>query len=67
MLVRKFAVELAPREIGCVMMSPGWVKTDMGRPEAPLEPEESIAGMLREFEVAPSGAFAGWDGVGKAW
>ena len=48
-------------------MSPVWVKTDMGRPEAPLEPQDSVAGMLREFEVAESRAFAGWDGVGKAW
>lgn len=34
---------------------------------APLEPEESIAGMLGTLEEAKTGSFMSWDGKVMPW
>lgn len=47
MFNRSLAANLKDEGFTCVVMSPGWVRTDMGRPEANLSPEESITGMMK--------------------
>jgi NAD(P)-dependent dehydrogenase (short-subunit alcohol dehydrogenase family) len=47
MVTRALAAEFQPRGISVVAMSPGWVKTDMGGPNAPLTPEESARDIAR--------------------
>jgi NAD(P)-dependent dehydrogenase (short-subunit alcohol dehydrogenase family) len=64
------AKELQPRGISVVLLDPGWVKTDMGGPHAPLSPQESITGMRKVLSGDPmeiSGKFLGHDGMPRAW
>jgi NAD(P)-dependent dehydrogenase (short-subunit alcohol dehydrogenase family) len=64
------AKELAPRGISVVMIDPGWVKTDMGGPNAQLTPEQSISGIRKVLAGEPmeiSGKFIGYDGVIRPW
>lgn len=66
----QLAHALAPRGIVVVALHPGWVRTDMGNPDAPLAPEESVAGLLQVLErVSPadSGRFFDWQGQPIAW
>jgi NAD(P)-dependent dehydrogenase (short-subunit alcohol dehydrogenase family) len=56
--------------ITIVVIHPGWVKTDMGGPNAALEPHESIAGMRRviaKLTQADSGKFFDYRGHNVAW
>ena len=49
---------------------PGWVQTRMGGASAPLEPEESVAGMRRVIESLgreQSGGFFSYDGSEIPW
>ena len=53
MVVVNLARDLAGRGITVLALHPGWVRTDMGGPDAPVSPQESIAGMRRV--IAESG------------
>jgi NAD(P)-dependent dehydrogenase (short-subunit alcohol dehydrogenase family) len=69
-VMKSLAIDLAPRGIIAVPMHPGWVRTDMGGPKAPLGPEESAAGMRRVITgltLADSGRFLQWDGQELPW
>jgi NAD(P)-dependent dehydrogenase (short-subunit alcohol dehydrogenase family) len=69
-VVRSLAVDLAPRGVVCVALSPGWVRTDMGGPHAPLFPEDSVAGMRRVIDgldLAQTGRFFVHDGSTLPW
>jgi NAD(P)-dependent dehydrogenase (short-subunit alcohol dehydrogenase family) len=70
MAVKSLAIDLKGRGIIAVTVSPGWVQTDMGGADAPLRPEESIAGMIRVFaRLRPddSGKFLSYDGSEIPW
>jgi NAD(P)-dependent dehydrogenase (short-subunit alcohol dehydrogenase family) len=70
MLTRQLAAELAGQGTIVVAMSPGWVATDMGGPSAPLEPAESVHGVLNvvgALTPAQSGSFLDHAGVVLPW
>ncbi|HKN30498.1 MAG TPA: SDR family NAD(P)-dependent oxidoreductase [Roseiarcus sp.] len=45
-LMRSFAARHASDRRGFVIIAPGWVRTDMGGPNAPLSVEDSIPGVV---------------------
>jgi NAD(P)-dependent dehydrogenase (short-subunit alcohol dehydrogenase family) len=70
MVVRSLAIDLAPRGITCVVVNPGWVRTDMGGPSASLEPSESISALRRliaTFGPEQSGKFFNHTGREYPW
>ena len=70
MVMRSAAIDLAPRGISCVLIHPGWVRTDMGGPNAPLSPQESVRAMRRLIDTLgpkDSGKFYSYDGHEHPW
>ncbi len=61
------ALELKGRGIKVVTLHPGWVKTDMGGEQAPIEAPESIAGMRKVIASADGGAMRDYSGKQIAW
>lgn len=69
-VVKSLAVDLAPRGIIAVPIHPGWVRTDMGGPSAPLSVEASAAGIrkvIAGLTPADSGRFLCHDGSELPW
>jgi NAD(P)-dependent dehydrogenase (short-subunit alcohol dehydrogenase family) len=70
MVMRSAAIDLAPRRISCVLVNPGWVRTDMGGPGARLTPQESVTALRRQidsFGPNHSGRFYNYDGREYPW
>jgi len=70
MVMRSLAIDLAPRGITCVVVNPGWVRTDLGGAQATLTPAESVRALRRLIETlgpAQSGKFFNYDGGQYAW
>jgi NAD(P)-dependent dehydrogenase (short-subunit alcohol dehydrogenase family) len=70
MVMRSLAIDLAPRGITCVVINPGWVRTDMGGLNASLEPSESISRMRRIIATLgpeQSGKFFNHNGREYPW
>jgi NAD(P)-dependent dehydrogenase (short-subunit alcohol dehydrogenase family) len=70
MAMRSVAADLAARGITCVVVNPGWVRTDMGGAGAPLRVEDSVAAMralLERLGPRDSGKFFNHDGREHAW
>ena len=70
MVVRSLAIDLAPRGITCVVVNPGWVRTDMGGPHATQTTTESVTMLRRLIETlgpAQSGKFFNYNGREYAW
>lgn len=70
MLTRTMAFDLQGEKVVVVCLDPGWVKTDMGGPGAPLTPEESaaaIAKTLKGLTMKQTSLFLYNDGSELKW
>jgi NAD(P)-dependent dehydrogenase (short-subunit alcohol dehydrogenase family) len=70
MVMRSLAIDLAPRGIPCVVVNPGWVRTDMGGSHATLTPAESVKRLRDLIETLgprQSGKFFNHDGQEYPW
>lgn len=62
--------ELKGEGFSCVVVHPGWVQTDMGGPNAPLKPEQSVASLIKlidKLSTTDSGKFFNYDGSILPW
>jgi NAD(P)-dependent dehydrogenase (short-subunit alcohol dehydrogenase family) len=69
-LHRSLASDPAAGGVTVLLVSPGWVQTDMGGSSAPTAVEESVAGMMRvvaRATPADSGRFFDWQGAVVPW
>ena len=69
-LMRAVAADLRKDGIPLVIAHPGWVRTDMGGPSAPVAPEESAAGLANLIDtltMKTTGRFMDWDGAEREW
>ena len=69
-VMKCLSIDLAPKGIKTVALHPGWVKTDMGGPNALIDTEESVAGMrivIGQLTQERSGHFIHYDGKSISW
>lgn len=67
---KSLANELAPEGFTCVVVHPGWVRTDMGGPSAPILPPDSVKMLLKLIDgltPADNGKFFNNDGTILPW
>ena len=69
-VMQVLALELEDEGIIVCPVHPGWVRTDMGGPQADISTEESVAGIIRlidSLETSQTGRFWTWDGREHPW
>jgi NAD(P)-dependent dehydrogenase (short-subunit alcohol dehydrogenase family) len=70
MAVSCLALDLQSRGVTCLLLHPGWVKTEMGGPNAAIEIPLSIAGMktvIDRVTAADTGKFFDYQGQAIPW
>ena len=69
-VVKSMSHDLADKGVKCVALHPGWVKTDMGGPNAEISSRESVSQMfetLLALQAVDSGRFIDIDGSDIPW
>ena len=69
-VVKSLSVDLKPKGITVVSLHPGWVKTDMGGPNAPVSIDKSIEGMITVIDrtdIKDTGRFLNYVGTELPW
>jgi NAD(P)-dependent dehydrogenase (short-subunit alcohol dehydrogenase family) len=70
MVMKSLSIDLAPRGITCLMVHPGWVRTDMGGPGGKITPAESVRALrslIESIKPEDSGKFLNYDGRPYPW
>jgi len=70
MVARLAHADYAPMGLRVLALHPGWVRTDMGGPNADVAVADSIAGLravLADRAAFPSGGFYDWRGQQLSW
>ena len=69
-VVKSLSVDLKPLGITVIALHPGWVKTDMGGPNAPISVDISVEGMMKVIHttgINNTGTFLNFDGNELHW
>ena len=69
-IARTMSGDLQPRGITVIAIDPGWVKTEMGGPNAQITPEHSVGHMRKLFAKAgrrQTGQYLRYDGATHPW
>ena len=69
-VMKSLSVDLAPRGITCLVVHPGWVRTDMGGSGGKLTPAESVRALrslIESIKPEDSGKFLNYDGKPYPW
>ena len=64
------SVELKSKNIGVLLLHPGWVQTKLGGQNASLTPEQSVRAMCKvveSFSLENTGEFIRYDGTLLPW
>jgi NAD(P)-dependent dehydrogenase (short-subunit alcohol dehydrogenase family) len=70
MVMRILSFELQKDGVTVILMSPGWVKTDMGGENAAITVEQSVKGItstIAGIGVDKTGIFVNYDGTVMPW
>lgn len=68
--MKSVSIDNRHRNIAVLILHPGWVKTDMGGTNAPMQIPESVQKMrdtIANFSLAQSGEFLRYDGANLPW
>ncbi len=68
--MKSLSIDLKNQSVGVLIFHPGWVKTDMGGPNALIDAEQSVSGMrsvINNFSLDQSGNFVRYDGTPMPW
>jgi NAD(P)-dependent dehydrogenase (short-subunit alcohol dehydrogenase family) len=69
-VMKSLSIDVKPRQLGVLILHPGWVRTDMGGKNGLLDVEESVTGMRQQiegFQFEQSGSFVKYDGSLLPW
>ena len=69
-IVKSLSIDLKPLGISVISLHPGWVRTEMGGPNALISVEESVNGMfgvISNTNIKNSGQFINYDGTQIPW
>ena len=69
-IVKSLSIDLKPIGISVISLHPGWVRTEMGGPNALISVEESVNGMfgvISNTNISNSGQFLNYDGTEIPW
>lgn len=67
---KSLAIEFKADDIAVAVVHPGWVRTDMGGPNAAIDTKTSVAGLadvIERLDVATTGRFWNYDGDEIGW
>jgi len=70
MITKSLSIDLKSDGIMAVALHPGWVKTDMGGPDAPVLTNESVEGLLTvigSLDESKNGGFFDFNGKALPW
>lgn len=70
MVMKNLAIQLKPRGIATCTLHPGWVRTDMGGANAPINVQQSVTGMrsvIDRLSTGNAGRFIAYDGQEIPW